>query len=391
MKEYRFVRDIFEGRGVKIGASEVPCLFPDPERPSESVAGYGKTAMTLYMEKIGEKTPDKAGLAAEMGHYLEPKAVELFIRGVWGREVATAWMKKRMDFEMNGGDAKTKQAYPILYNTAFSDKNSIVHPDGLHVGEKNGKVVKTDWGFKVDTRKNFLLEAKSASFFSARRGESEVRGYDRDNKTWQGIPLKHWFQTQFQMLKAGVDLCYLLLLSDTSKFDVWEVRADREMQRKIAHVVSNFMSCVNRHKPPKGLAMNIDDIKLLFPAVKEDFLMVLGEEGDKVKELSDKALVAAEQEKTWKMKKDDALSALSVYLKDMKELRDEDGDVVCRWQTRTGVEKIMSFKDMQKNDPNAVKYLRKRNLIERGEDSRYVVAKYRRPVVEKEEESTNEE
>lgn len=389
MKEYRFVRDIFEYRGVKIGASEVPCLFPDPERPSESVAGYGKTAMTLYLEKIGEKQPDKAGLAAEMGHYLEPKAIELFIRGVWGKEIAEEWMRKRMDFEMNGGDARAKQAYPILFNTAFIDKTSIVHPDGLHVGEKDGKLVRTDWGFKVDTRKDFLLEAKSASFFSARRGDSEVRGYDRNNKTWQGIPLKNWFQTQYQMLKAGVNLCYLLLLSDTSKFDVWEIKADREMQRRIANVVSLFMASVERHEPPKALAMNIEDIKILFPSVTEDFSMVIGEEGDKVKELSDKALVAAEQERVWKAKKDDALSALSVYLKDMKELRDEDGDVVCRWQTRAGVESVVSFKDMQRNDPNAVKYLRRRGLIRKSADSRYVVAKYRQPVKEQEDNNEN--
>lgn len=387
MKEYRFVRDIFEGRGVKIGASEVPCLFPDPERPSESVAGYGKTAMTLYMEKIGSKEPDKAGLAAEMGHYLEPKAIELFIRGVWGYEIAKAWLRKRMDFEMNGGDAKAKQAYPILYNTAFSDKDSIVHPDGLHIGEKDGKIVKTPWGFKVDTRKDFLLEAKSASFFSAKRGDSEVRGYDRDNKTWQGVPLKHWFQTQYQMLKSGVNLCYLLLLSDTSNFDVWEIKGDRDMQRRIAHVVSIFMACVARHEPPKGLAINVEDIKLLFPSIRDDFETLSEMDENKVKELSDKALVASEQEQAWKAKKEDALSALSVYLKDIKEIRDNDGDVVCKWQTKSGYESAISVKDMQKNDPNAVKYLRRRGLIKKSPDVRYVVAKYRKPIKEQEEES----
>ena len=384
LKKYMFVRDIFENRGVRIGASEVPCLFPNPEKPSESVSGYGKTAMTLYLEKVGEKEPDKAGLASEMGHYLEPKAIELFIRKVWGPEVASAWMKKRMDFEMNGGNAETKQAYPVLFNTAFIDEQSIVHPDGLHIGEKSGKIVKTEWGFNVDTRKDFLLEAKSASFFSAKRGDSEVRGYDRNNKTWQGIPLKHWFQTQFQMLKSGVSLCYLLLLSDTSKFDVWEIKADKEMQRRIAKIVNVFMRHVTKRRPPKELAMNIDDIKILFPSVKDDFSMLSGEEGDKVKELSDKALMASEQEKVWKERKDDALSALAVYLKDVKELRDEEGDVVCRWQTSVGKESVMSIKDIQASNPKALEYLRKNNLIKRTKESRYVVAKYRRPTTEEE-------
>lgn len=382
MKDYVFVKDIFEERGVRIGASEVPCLFPDPERPSESVAGYGKTAITLYQEKVGERERDKSGLAAEMGHYLEPKAIELFIREVWGPDVASAWMRRRMDFEMNGGDARTKQAYPVLYNTAFIDRDSIVHPDGLHIGEKDGRTVRTRWGFNVDTRRSFLIEAKSASFFSARRGDSEVRGYDRDNKTWQGIPLKHWFQTQFQMLKAGVSLCYLPLLSDTSRFDVWEVRADKEMQGRIARVVNVFMRHVRNRVPPKELAINVDDITALFPSVRDDFVMLDGEDGDKVRELSDKALAAAEQEKVWAARKDDALSALAVWLKDAGEVRDGDGDVVCRWQTSKGRESVMSVKDIAASNPAALRYLRRNNLIKVSKGSRYVVAKYRRPVKE---------
>lgn len=382
MKDYVFVKDIFEERGVRIGASEVPCLFPDPERPSQSVAGYGKTAITLYQEKVGERERDKSGLAAEMGHYLEPKAIELFIREVWGPDVASAWMRRRMDFEMNGGDAKAKQAYPILYNTAFIDRDSIVHPDGLHIGEKDGRTVRTRWGFNVDTRRSFLIEAKSASFFSARRGDSEVRGYDRDNKTWQGIPLKHWFQTQFQMLKAGVNLCYLTLLSDTSKYDVWEVRADKEMQGRIARVVNVFMRHVRNRVPPKELAINVDDITALFPSVRDDFVMLDGEDGDKVRELSDKALFAAEQEKVWAARKDDALSALAVWLKDAGEVRDGDGDVVCRWQTSKGRESVMSLKDIAASNPAALRYLRRNNLIKVSKSSRYVVAKYRRPVKE---------
>lgn len=382
MRDYVFVKDIFEERGVRIGASEVPCLFPDPERPSESVAGYGKTAITLYQEKVGERERDKSGLAAEMGHYLEPKAIELFIREVWGPDVASAWMRRRMDFEMNGGDARTKQAYPVLYNTAFIDRDSIVHPDGLHIGEKDGRTVRTRWGFNVDTRRSFLIEAKSASFFSARRGDSEVRGYDRDNKTWQGIPLKHWFQTQFQMLKAGVSLCYLTLLSDTSRFDVWEVRADKEMQGRIARVVNVFMRHVRNRVPPKELAINVDDITALFPSVRDDFVMLDGEDGDKVRELSDKALAAAEQEKVWAARKDDALSALAVWLKDAGEVRDSDGDVVCRWQTSKGRESVMSVKDIAASNPAALRYLRRNNLIKVSKNSRYVVAKYRRPVKE---------
>ena len=372
MKQYSFVRDIFENRGTRIGASEVPCLFPDPERPTESVAGYGKTAITLYQEKVGERERSKAGLAAEMGHYLEPKAVELFIREVWGYETGKEWLKNRMDFEMNGGDPKTKQTYPILYNTAFMDDDSIVHPDGLHVGEKDGKIVKTKWGFPVDTRKDFLIEAKSATYFSAKRGESEVKGYDEEVKDWQGIPLKHWFQCQFQMLKSGVNLDYLVLIKDTSDFNVWEVRADKEMMRRIAAVVKSFMRFVRKHEMPKGMAINLSDIMEIYPVVKKDFATVQGESEEKVRSLVSDLAEAKKQQKAWEDKANDLTSALAVYLKDDSEIQDSEGNWLCKWVISSGFETCRSYKTIKTEHPEVAQYLKKKGLVYTTEPSRRV-------------------
>lgn len=384
MKDYTFVNDIFQGRGVKIGASEVPALFPNPEKPTESVLGFGRTAYTVWQEKVGEKEPDKAGLAAEMGHYLEPKAIELFIREVWGADVARAWLTKRMDFEMKGGDPAKMQAYPILSMTSFSDEISIVHPDGLHIGESMGKLVKTPWGFKVDTRKDFLIEAKSASFYSAKRGDSEVKGYDRDDRSSNGIPLKHLFQIQFQMMKTGIDLAYLVLISDTSKFDVWKVKADRRLQRSIEKVTRLFMDHVKRRTPPKELAINIDDIKALYPTLVNDFLLIGDDDEERIKKLSTDMKYAASQEKLWKDRKADCSDALAVALAEFKELRDSEGGVIAKWTSRKGYEDIVSFKEMVKTNPEAVRYLRRKGLVRMSHETRYVTAVYDAAKVKKE-------
>jgi len=376
MKEFKFVNDIFQGRGVKIGASEVPALFPNPEKPTESVLGFGKTALTVWQEKVGEKLPDKAGLAAEMGHYLEPKAIELFIRGVWGEDVARAWMIKRMDFEMKGGSPEKAQAYPILSMTSFSDEISIVHPDGLHLAETNGRIVKTDWGFNVDTRKDFLIEAKSASFFSAKRGDSEVKGYDKEDKTWQGIPLKHFFQVQFQMLKTGVDLAYLVLISNTSSFDVWEIKADRRIMREIDNVTKLFMKHVVDRTPPKELAINVDDIKILFPTVSDDFLLVSGDEEKNLKELATQMRYAAAQEKLWAEKKKDLSDAISVHLGGFKEIKDSEGNTIARWTVQKGTESMPGIKTIKVENPEVYKYLNRKGLVSVGQGKRYVTAVY---------------
>ena len=66
MINYQYITDFYKSRGSRIGASDVPALIPHPDRPSESLAGYGQTAVTLYEEKVGLRKREPAGFAAEM-------------------------------------------------------------------------------------------------------------------------------------------------------------------------------------------------------------------------------------------------------------------------------------------------------------------------------------
>lgn len=396
MTPYWYIsNDFYEKRSTRIGASEVSCLIPNPEKPNESLAGYEKTAVTLWQEKTGRKERSVSGLPAEMGHWNEVKAIELFIRGI-DPDLAKSYLHSRMSYEVlaaynsefAGKRVSNYQSTPWKHNTQWYNDQFIVHCDGVYDDSdsicpdhawKRGTV--NAHGYTIDLSIPHLIEAKTSSYWSAKRREgSLVSGFDFYLKGWQGIPLKYYVQIQFQLACMDVDVCYLPLLYDSASFHVWEIRRDRKTGDQLIDLSSRFAWHVKHDEPPKEMAMNSLDIQALYPEIREDFYF----EGDPEKrqaiiEAAKAQVHAAEQEKAWKQKKDDASDALSVYLADNKELRIElDGEIrtVAKWVERKGGERIAGLKEIAK-DEKAYKYLKRKGFVSQGEDSRYVKVSWR--------------
>ena len=240
--------DFHTSRSGKIGASDVPALYSNPESPAESLAGYGRTAVTVFQEKTGLIESEPAGRPAEKGHHDENKSLEWAIREIAGYEYALRFriQKERYESavelsELEGKKPPSARDYqidgPFLHSVEYYTDGMIVHPDCLYVGNAELKG-KDRWcsvmGIKIDLSKPFLIEAKSARMMAAkRRSGTFVKGYDFNLSTWQGIPLKHYFQVQFQMSVFRVNTCLLALIYDTSDFNIWSITADRKRQGKI--------------------------------------------------------------------------------------------------------------------------------------------------------------
>lgn len=368
MVNYWFIKgDFHNERSKRIGASDIPALIPNPENPTESLAGYGRTPVTLWQEKTGRKEREFAGLPAEMGHFLENKALELFIREKFDKDISKVFSENKIKYEFCGKHAMASdfQISPFQHNTQYynTDDNSgmIAHPDCI-VLSKEGP---------------YLIEAKSANYFATiRRPGTFVKGYDFELNTWQGIPLKHYMQIQFQLALFEVDTCYLSLISNTSQHNVWEIKANEKHQNQIMELANNMIWHINNDKPPKELAINQTDIKELYPNLQKDFVMISGEERETAISIAKEYNKAHEQEKKWKMKKQETLDSMAVLLKDVPELRDEDG-IIGKWQTRKGSEKILALKEIKKNKPEVYKYLQENELLNTSEDSRNVSIKWK--------------
>ena len=372
--------DFLKERSGRIGASDIPALIPNPEKPTESLAGYGRTPVTVWQEKTGRKQREPAGIPAEMGHYLEEKSVELFIRTFAGSDIARRHTKDRRDYDyMTGPDSPMLGQAGNFQNTEFRHhvqyyKNGMIcHPDGVYdPAGMLGIEPTTKMGIKVKFDEPFLIEAKSANFWAAKRPEgSIVKGYDFGLKTWQGIPLKHYMQIQFQLALMEVKTCYLTLIYNTSQFDVWEIRANKKHQGRLIDLAGTMVHKIKTDTPPAEMAMNVQDIMDLYPEIGDDFVILNGDERDKAIDIARTYNEAKRQESRWKEKADDAKDSMGVLLRDRPELRDGDG-IIGKWRVTKGSEKITALSKIKADDLNAYRYLKKHELLYTSKESRTV-------------------
>jgi len=394
MTPYWYIHNDFTSkRSTRVGASEISAAIPDPEHPGQSLAGYDRTALTVWQEKTGRKPRDPSGLPAEMGHWNEVKAIELFIRGI-NPDMAREYRRSRLEYERLSEQfpetrAEDYQTTPFRHNCQWYNDDFIVHPDGIwHPDESidNGYALIGEMvahGYRIVVDKPFLIEAKTASYWAAkRRPGSVVHGYDFDLRTWQGIPLKHYVQIQFQLACLDVEVCYLPLLYDSASFHAWEIRRDRKTGDRLIDLAAKLAYYIHKDIEPKELAMNADDIAAMYPTLAEDFSIVSGDDAESIVKAATAWKEGDELEKIGKQKKKDATDALAVYLKDTKELRVErDGSIVpvAAWTEKKGAERIIGLKEIRAMEGGSTieKYLTRKGLIKQGEGSRYVSVKWK--------------
>ena len=375
MVDFWYINNFDKERACRIGASDIASLIQDPDNPGKSLAGYGRTPLTVWEEKTGRLQRDPAGLPAEMGHLLEPKALELFVRRFDDDMNANYLFRSIMENSFNRLDKRNFYGYH--FETQFYTDNFIVHPDLLHVpgrfpGKARGCVIVD--GVTVNFGSPFIVEAKSANFFATqRKGDEEIKGYDFSLQGWQGIPAKHYVQMQFQQKLFGVDVSYLALISNTSDFHVWRVDANPEHQAAIMDTAERMAWHIENDVPPRDMVWNQYDIKRLYPDLKESFLLVGDERVPLIEEIQEKYKTADLAEKRARATKEECKDAAAAIMENFKELRTMRG-VAATWQTRKGSESI-SVKEMIKNCPKIYKKLKDLGLIKKSADSRSVVIK----------------
>jgi hypothetical protein len=394
--------DFYTSRSGRIGSSDTPALFVNPEKPSESLAGFGRTALTVYQEKRGEIEREPAGLHAEIGHFDENKTLELAIRPIIGYEKALLFRIQKERFEADCAIARINKkplpsargyqlnSCPFLHSVEYFDDDVVVHPDCIYVGNESLKGKKDRWfknnGIKIDLSKPFIIEAKSAMKYAAKRPEgSNVKGYDFSLSGWQGIPLKHHVQTQFQGMIFRIDTVILALLYDTSSFSMWKTGPDKKIRGAIADRVGRMVRHIKDGTMPRELAMNTDDVMAMIPDIQRDYIMLSGEKLEMAKEAAITAMEAKEQKERWTAKEKDAKDALAVILDEFEEIRD-GSEKIAVWQFRKGSEgfqkpdmksKVSFLNQLKKNDPITYNYLKKKGYIKVSDPTRYVSVKYR--------------
>ena len=368
----RYITNFSKERTGKLGSSDIPALIQHPNC-TESLAGYGRTALTVYQEKSGLVEREPAGFHATMGNKREPDTIEKFITENDSAETAHKFYRDYMYTELERTDdgyptAQDRQSTNYLHHTTAETDYAIAHADCIF----------------SDIHGSEIIEAKSALSWAAKRYDDPYSGYDFNLQKWQGIPLKHWYQVQFQcaiyqeVYGLRIDTAYLALMCDSADFHQWLIPADRKVQERLLELASYMKKCIDTGKPPKLLAMNFSDIKILYPEIQEDFRHVSDpEEIAKVQEAQKQFAEAKAEIKAWKQKEEDAKNTMSIFLKDAKSLRGiVDGEIVefAQWQERKGGERVAGVKEIKENQ-EVYNLLKKKDLIKISADSRFVSIK----------------
>jgi len=377
-------KDFYKERSKRIGASDIPCLIPNPELPHETLASYTKdgkriirTPLMLWEEKTGRRKRDEAGLPAQIGHFLENKILEIFLSLIVGEKESLEIIKKKIWYEMNREKLKTIdfQHENFKHNVQIYRDGMIAHPDMIYIPTENHikDIPCYAEGIKIDLTKPFGIEAKSASFFSARRPkESLVKGYDVTLKSWKGIPLSHYMQIQYQMLLFDTDVTYLPLISNTNKFNIWEIKANKKHQDKILEIVQRMVWHIENDETPKEMIMNANDINLLYPIKKKDNMtLISGPERDQAIEIAKKYNQAKYQKKRWEQIEKECKDSMGIILKDNNEIRDSE-QLIAKWMHRSGYEKVTKLSDIKKHDLTTYRYLKRKGYIKKTESSQTV-------------------
>lgn len=390
---YNFIKDFHSSRKNRIGASDIPCLIPHPIKQIESLSAFtddksirhAMTALDLYNNKINNiYTP--SGFPAEMGHRLEGYALYEFIADNISRDIAVEFLRGYMMHKIeqdNSKNAVNPEPYnntPFKHNTEVATEWGVAHADCVYDApdiknsflpmkkNENGHWILDNGIFKINMSLPFLIEAKSARYFSARRKEDPYTGYDLSLKEWQGIPLKVYFQVQYQMLLYNVDVCYVSLLFDTSSKHYWQIKANPKHQSELQQLAMYMKNCIDTKTPPKELLMNSKDIQALYPVISDDFRECKGEELQSIIQTAIKYHEAKSQSKIWTQREKEYEEQIAIHLKDTNYIKGNIGGIItdiAKWKETGGGERVAGLKTIREmeNGKTIEKYLRRNGLI----------------------------
>jgi len=383
-----YIQNFTHARATLIGSSDIVACLQHPEK-HESLAGYERTAITVYKEKRGELPRAAAGLPADIGHELEllalQKAIEQIetVNGETPYTIKSTINRFRRGYQLaeinttidNDGNVTYQNAEQFqntnwLHHTEAITQDSVSHADCINIADPENSVI---------------IEAKIAtSSWSAKRGDDPYKGYDFELEGRLGIPLRHYMQVEHQCAVYNqcygikIKRAYLALICD-GKFYLFEWRPDVKIQERLLELSSYMKLCVDTNTLPVKLAMNADDIKTIYPKINEDFRVVSGEQLETAMQYARVAKDAAVMKKNWEEKERDAKDALAVLLADSGRLRGiVDGEMVefAAWQERKGSEKLLALSEIKK-DKRLFSYCEKNGLIKMGEPSKFVQVKFK--------------
>lgn len=374
MNQYTFYQSgVRQKNELVIGSSDIPVIIKTKN------SRIKKSSYELWEEKTGKVEPFQGNNYTTWGHELEPLLISAFIRKKYNAKIA---YKFKLDYVVHQ-NVRSKFYNPMTIFHPFTECKhpqfpwAIAHGDCVCRDDLNNEILKKipPSNDKIKTNQieqnyfSYLLEAKTGGYYARVRRE-DFEGFDLDDHTATGVPSDILLQVQWQMLIYDIDFTYVLLLVDDNKFHIYEVPAIKKWFPLMLEKASQFLWCCKNDKPPQP--EKYDDIKKLFPEIKDKAVYVTGEKAIVAEQMKAEKKKLQAKMKKYQKRIDDINNAAGLLMGENKFLFNGETSKKLFQQVITKDQYNMIHPSaIQKNAPNAFKILEEKNLINKS-DRRYV-------------------
>jgi predicted phage-related endonuclease len=340
MNDFKFIPDekyFQEIRYKTIGASDIPIIL--------GLSTF-TTPYELWRQKTGKDEPFQGNIVTKWGHRHEGNILASYIEEIEGPLFARSFLIdyiKNQEFR-NKTYIPPTQYYPY---TEFFHPNfswAIAHPDC------------------IDSIKRINIEAKSGRQYSSMR-RNDMDGFDKNDNTESGIPLKYYIQIQWQMFCSGIKKTILRALIDTNQELTYTINYNKKIAEKLIEVASRFMWYIKNNKEP--MPINKNDVKKLFPNTVEKTAYLIGANNELAKQMIERKKFLKQKKKKIEDELNDINDSLFVFIGKNKYLYSEDNQKLCT-QVLYEKESIVSLIEIKK-DKRLYSYFKKNNLIKKYE------------------------
>lgn len=338
-------KDFSNGR-YYIGASNQPTLFGLTKQ-------YGQTTLTLWEELTGKRESFKGNTLTAMGHWQEDGILARYVKDYTDLDYREFWASRLLDDTHYHGlysfTEARREDYPFC----------LAHADLLDLRDPDNPI---------------LIQAKNTGFFAASRKEDKNKGYDKEDKSQNGIPLSVYLQEQWEMYCYDVKTAYVAVLIGGNDWQLYgPIRYDKKIVEKELTLAKRLWEHVENDTPPKPETW--PDVCSLFPEFSEATATTIGgKDYEDVLTMQEELKDIHRQQKKLEERENDIINATGLLIGGNEILRGVDGTELAKVSERPGKE-YCSLKNLKEYNSELYNELKEKEIIKTSNSWRGITIK----------------
>ncbi len=333
----------FEKGREYIGASDIPTLAGLNKR-------YGQTPLHFWEVFTGRKEGFKGNSRTYWGHMQEPNILKEYIRKNTSVN-SQGWLISRL-----GGSHEFSGLYSFTEAQNPDYPYAVAHADLL---DTTGEF----------TEFPLLIQAKNTGLFAAKRSEDQIKGYDKDDKSQNGVPLAVYLQEQWELFCYGIEASYVAVLIDGANWNLYgPITPHKRTIEKCLALAEKMWWHIQRDKPPKPETW--PDVVSLFPEMEEGTATIIGgQDYEDMLKMREELKAVNRRIKKLESKKEDIQNAVGLLIGGSEILKNAAGDEFAKAFVRKGQYRADIGK-LKKEFPEVFAELETAGIIRKDKDTR---------------------